>query len=88
MKTLAAAIAALSLASAALPAHAQTVKDKKSCSQAITDAKGAREDAAIGEKSMAKADDLIRIADHLCTQGNFVYAESLLQIARGMLANE
>ena len=87
MKKIALALTALSLLTAA-PAMAQTVKDKRTCIRAVEDAKGAREDAAIAAKTMAEADDLIRIAEHLCTQGNFVYADTLLQLARGMLANE
>lgn len=81
------ALAALSLLTAA-PAMAQTVRDKKTCIRAVEDAKSARADATIAAKTMAEADDLIRIAEHLCTQGNFVYADTLLQLARGMLASE
>lgn len=81
-------LAALALSLLAAPAMAQTVRDKKTCMQAIEDVKSGREDAAVVAKTLAEADDLIRIAEHLCTQGNFVYADTLLQLARGMLANE
>ena len=87
MKKIALALAALTLLTAA-PVMAQTVKDKKTCLRAVEDAKGAQGDATIGKKTMAEAEDLIRIAEHLCTQGNFVYADTLLQLARGMLASE
>lgn len=73
---------------AAEPAFAQVVKDKKSCLRAVEDVRGAREDSGTTGKSLAEADDLVRIAEHLCTQGNFVYANTLLELARGMLANE
>ena len=87
MKKLVLATAALSLLATA-PVAAQTVRDKKSCMRAVEDAKGMREDSAVTGKFLAQADDLVRIAEHLCGEGNFVYAETLLQLARGMLANE
>lgn len=70
------------------PASAQVVRDKKTCSQAVADAREARNEAAVSNKIKAEIDELIRVADHLCGQANFVYAESLLQIARGMAAGE
>ena len=69
-------------------AHAQVVKDKKSCEQAVADAKQALSEATIGPKAIAEAEDLIRISEHLCTQANFVYVEKLLAISRGITAAE
>ena len=76
------------LALSAMPAMAQVVKDKKTCLQAVEDAKNATAVALITEKSRAEAGDLVRISEHLCTQANFVYAERLLGIVRGMTAGE
>lgn len=72
----------------AWPASAQVVKDKKSCVLAVEDAKKATAAAAVTEKVRASADDMVRISEHLCTQANFVYAERLLAIVRGMTAQE
>ncbi len=77
------------LALSATPAMAQVVKDKKTCIQAVEDAKKkATADAAVVPKTRAEAGDLVRISEHLCTQANFVYAERLLGIVRGMTAGE
>jgi|GEM_PF-2946537 len=76
------------LALSAMPAMAQVVKDKKTCLLAVEDAKAATAVALITEKSRAEAGDLVRISEHLCTQANFVYAERLLGIVRGMTAGE
>lgn len=66
----------------------QTVRDKKTCEQAVVDARTAVADGDVSDKVRAEANELVRISEHLCTQGNFVYAESLLQMARGMVAGE
>ena len=84
-------LAILTLAAAALtaaPAAAQVVKDKPSCAQAVTDAREGLATASIGARPQKEAEDMVRIADHLCTQANFVYAERLLEIVRGMTASE
>ncbi|WP_425406281.1 hypothetical protein [Hwanghaeella sp.] len=70
------------------PVSAQVVQDKKTCVQAVQDAKQATADASITDKARAEANDLVRISEHLCTQANFVYAERLLAIVRGMTAGE
>lgn len=79
---------ALGVSLLAVPALAQVVRDKESCRQAVEDAKQALSEAQIGEQSVAKAEDLIRISTHLCEEANFVYAEKLLAISRGMTAAE
>ena len=84
-------LATLALAAAALaasPAGAQVVKDKPSCEQAVKDAEEGLRTASVGARSQSEAEDMIRIATHLCTQANFVYAERLLEIVRGMTASE
>lgn len=78
-------LAAPTMAANRLPA---TVADKASCLTAVADAKAAASDAQVTETIRAQINDLIRVSDHLCTQGNFVYAETTLQIARGMAAQE
>ncbi|MDF1749397.1 MAG: hypothetical protein P1V34_11045 [Alphaproteobacteria bacterium] len=67
---------------------ASDITDKKACMQAVQDVRDARASASIGTKAKAEVDNLIQVSDHLCTQGNFVYVEKLLQIARGMTAGE
>jgi len=69
-------------------ASAQVVQDKKSCVLAVEDAKKATASASITAKVRASADDMVRISEHLCSQANFVYAERLLAIVRGMTAQE
>lgn len=76
------------LALTPVSASAQVVTDKKSCLQAVADAREASDAAAISEKARNEIADLVRISEHLCTQANFVYAERLLAIARGMAAQE
>lgn len=46
------------------------------------------ETPGIGKKAQAQVDELPEIATHLCDQGNFKYAETLISLARGMLASE
>ncbi len=81
-------LAAAAAALAAAPAGAQVVKDKASCEQAIKDANEGLATASVGARSQKEAEDMVRIATHLCTQANFVYAERLLEIVRGMTASE
>ena len=90
MKTIKAAIltAALSSIAFALPATAATVTSKKTCTQAVEDAKQSAASASVTAKTKGEINELIRVSEHLCTQANFVYAESLLAIARGMAAEE
>lgn len=79
------------LAMAASSADAQNqpvVVDKASCVQAVEDAKTARNEGDVSQAVKVEVDDLLRIAEHLCGEANFVYAERLLAIARGMVAGE
>ncbi len=82
------AIAAGFVAFAPLAASAQVVTSKKTCIRAVADAKEASADADVSQKIKDEVADLIRISEHLCTQANFVYAERLLAIARGLTAQE
>jgi len=86
--TLTIALAACFVAFAPLTSTAQVVTSKKTCIRAVADAREASADAAISQKAKSQVEDLIRISEHLCTQANFVYAERLLAIARGMAAQE
>ena len=81
---------ALAAAIAALPflASAAGVTSKPTCLQAVADARDALAAAAISEKARTEAADMVRISEHLCGEANFVYAETLLAIARGMAAEE
>jgi len=69
-------------------AQAQTVRNKPTCDVAIKDAKTALKGAAISNKARENVDGLIRDAENMCLQSNFSSAESLLQVARGMSAEE
>lgn len=81
----AAGVLAVCLAS---PSQAQTVRDKATCTQAVADARTSAADAQVNDKTRGEINDMIRIAEHLCGEANFVYAETLLSIARGMGAQE
>lgn len=70
------------------PALSETVTDKKTCLQAVSDARASNEESAVSAKVKEEVSNMIQIADHLCTQANFVFAERLLGIARGMTAQE
>lgn len=78
----------LAFPASAATRNAPTVFDKPSCARAVTDARDAAAASQVSEKVQADVAELIRVSDHLCTQGNFVYAENMLQIARGMVAEE
>ena len=66
-----------------------TAKDK--CLRSVLDIAEMRDSEdtpKIGEKAQQDVDDLVEVAAHLCQQGNFQYAERLLEMARGMLVSE
>lgn len=88
MKFYALPLVAILVAAPLLSASAQTVTDKKTCLQAVADARGSTDQASITGKAKEEAHSMIQIADHLCTQANFVFAEKLLGIVRGMTAQE
>ncbi len=59
------------------------------CKQALEDAKTARtNEPDIGDKSGKVFDDIIALAEQRCAEKEFVYADQLLNIARGMVASE
>ena len=72
----------------AAPAAAQSISSKKECARALADAREARASSDAGPKANKEADDLLEVADHLCSQGNFVYAANVLAAVRGILATE
>lgn len=88
MNSIKLATAAALIAILASPSFAQVVRDKKTCEQAVADAREAAQAATVSARAKQEIEELIRISAHLCTQANFVYAESLLGIARGMAAQE
>ena len=93
MRTMAVGAAlALALAMVAGDAAAQqkqaTVRDKASCERAVRDAREGVKEASLSEKTRGEADGLVTVAEHLCGQANFVYAEKVLAVARGMAAEE
>ncbi len=61
---------------------------KDACVQGVKDAKEAYAAKDVGEKAAVEAEKLIEISAHLCEQGNFAYADDLLELARSMLATE
>lgn len=69
-------------------ATSAVVTDKKSCARAVADAQEALNEASLVVKTQKQVDNLIQISTHLCTQANFVFADRLLGIARGMSAEE
>ena len=59
------------------------------CKQALEDAKTARaNEPDIGDKSGKVFDNIIALAEQRCAEKEFVYADQLLNIARGMVASE
>ncbi|MDW3206591.1 MAG: hypothetical protein R8L07_13740 [Alphaproteobacteria bacterium] len=88
MKAFVLPFAALLLVAPVVSASAQTVTDKKTCLQAVADARASNEESAVSAKVKEEVASMVQIADHLCTQANFVFAEKLLGIARGMTAQE
>lgn len=70
------------------PVYAQTIDTKAKCAQALTEAKEVRAKSDSGPKANKEADELLEVAEHLCSQGNFVYASNVLTVIRGILATE
>ena len=68
---------------------ASMISTPAQCKQALEDAKSARADQpAIGDKSAKVFDSIIALAEERCAEKEFVYADQLLNIARGMVAFE
>ena len=64
-------------------------KNKADCMQGVADAKLARENEPdIGPKAGKIFDGVIELAEKRCEQSEFVYANELLNLARGMTASE
>ncbi len=61
---------------------------KDACLRGVEDAKEAYAAKDVGEKAAVEAEKLIEISAHLCEQGNFAYADDLLELVRSMLATE
>ena len=85
-----ACLIAVSMASAgAFAAGGETYKSPKdACVRGVEDARDAYAKRDIGEKASMQVQQMIEISAHLCEQGNFLYAEELLAMVRGMLATE
>lgn len=73
----------------AFPLSASMINNPVQCKQAIEDAKTARADEPdIGDKSGKVFDEIVAMAEQRCAEKEFVYADQLLNIARGMVASE
>ena len=73
----------------ASPVSALIITTPAHCKQALEDAKMARtNEPDIGEKSGKVFDEIIALAEQRCAEKEFVYADQLLNIARGMVASE
>ncbi len=71
------------------PAVAQQMTEKQKCAQAVADVRNVMENESTpGEKARKRVEELLEISTHLCEQANFRYAETLLQLARTMVASE
>ncbi len=74
----------------ATPVLAAKMTAKEECLQGVADVRDMLEkgDPRLGPKTEAQMTELVEIATHLCEQGNFRYAESLLRIARTTMSSE
>lgn len=81
-------LVAVLLAVPLTPVSAQGIVTKADCVSALTDARNARAESDSGPKANKQADDLLEVAEHLCNQGNFVYAGKVLAVVRSILATE
>jgi len=73
------------------PASAAKMTEKEKCLKDVLDVQegqAAGDSPGIGAKTQAEVDQLIEIAKHLCEQGNFKYAETLLTRIRTKTASE
>ena len=72
--------------------YAQTYSEPtnlKNCMQAVSDTQEAKEqNPEIGTKSQVVFDELVELAVKRCEAKEFVYADQLLNIARGMVSSE
>ena len=65
--------------------------EKEKCQDLVKDVVeilSSDEGPRIGDKAEADVRKMIEIATHLCDQGNFVYAGTLMELARGYMASE
>ncbi len=68
---------------------AAMISNPAQCKQALEDAKTARtNEPDIGDKSGKVFDEIIALAEQRCAEKEYVYADQLLNIARGMVASE
>ncbi len=79
-------VATASVLAFAAPAAAQMNKEK--CAEAVADVQDMQKAGGIGAKTEAQVKELIEVAMHLCDQGNFQYADSVLRVVRTMMASE
>ena len=76
------------VAAVAMPTFAEAQTEKQKCTQSVEDVRKMRASSDAGPRANKEADELIEVAQHLCTQGNFVYADKLMEVARGLLTTE
>ena len=68
---------------------ASMITTSAQCKQALEDAKTARENEPdIGDKSGKVLDQIMILAEQRCAEKEFVFADQLLNVARGMVASE
>ena len=90
-RILMAVVAAVFLLADPASAATKRMTEKEKCLQSVTDVRDSiesEETPALIEKRRAEVESLLEISNHLCEQGNFRYAEELLELARGMVVSE
>lgn len=81
-------VVSIASASAFAAEGAKYKSPKNTCLRGVEDVQAAYAEKDVGEKAALEAEKLIEISAHLCEQGNFAYAEDLLELVRSMLATE
>ena len=83
-----AGVLAVALGSGAM---AQPLAERQKCLsnvQDVLDMQSSSEFPNIGEIAQGEVDELVEIATYLCENANYLYANQLLEIVRGMLVSE
>lgn len=81
-------VATVSLMAVAASAAEKTSKDK--CTEEVADVRQMQQsgDPRPGAKAEKQISELVEVAEHLCEQGNFQYADSVLRVLRTMMSSE
>lgn len=70
------------------PAQAAVVFDKPSCTRALADAVQARNAAQVSNKIRGQLDEMIRSSEELCLKNDYAGADRMMELVRGMAAEE